>query len=113
MKTAYLELHKLGYAQSAEVWRDGRLIGGLYGVTLGAVFFGESMFSLEPSASKALFAQLVPQLWDAGYQLIDCQIYTDHLARFGGLEIERDTFLSELEVALSAKPMRKWPSQST
>ena len=110
MKTAYLKLHQLGYAQSAEVWRNGRLIGGLYGVTLGAVFFGESMFSVEPAASKALFAELVPQLWAAGYQLIDCQIYTEHLARFGGLEIERDTFLSELKTALAEKPKAIWPA---
>ena len=110
MRDAYIELHHSGFAHSIECFTNSHLVAGLYGVSLGNLFFGESMFSVEPAASKALFAGLVPRLWAAGYQLIDCQIYTEHLARFGGLEIERDTFLSELKTALAEKPKAIWPA---
>ncbi len=109
MRRAYGELHRRGYAHSAEAWQDGRLVGGLYGITLGAVFFGESMFSLAPDASKAAFATLVPQLAADGYRLIDCQVYTDHLASLGAEEIPRDEFLANLHQSLDEQPRRVWP----
>jgi leucyl/phenylalanyl-tRNA--protein transferase len=109
MRAAYIELHRRGFAHSAEAWRDGKLVGGLYGVTLGAAFFGESMFSLEPNASKVIFATLVPQLEVAGYRVIDCQVYTDHLAQFGAAEWPRSTFLAALVDALPQQPTPRWP----
>ncbi|OIO01336.1 MAG: leucyl/phenylalanyl-tRNA--protein transferase [Desulfovibrionaceae bacterium CG1_02_65_16] len=90
---AYETLHAMGLAHSAEAWRDGRLVGGLYGVALGAVFFGESMFHAEPDASKALFATLAPWLAARGCQLIDCQQTTAHMLRFGAREVPRRDFL--------------------
>lgn len=101
MLDAYIALHARGVAHSAEAWRDGELVGGLYGVSLGGAFFGESMFAVEPDASKVAFAQLVRQLarWDIG--LIDCQVYTDHLARFGATEWPRDRFLASLGESLN------------
>lgn len=109
MQAAYTELFRRGFAHSAEAWRDGRLVGGLYGVTLGGVFFGESMFALEDEASKVVFASLVPALHTAGYRLIDCQVYTDHLARFGAREWPRDDFLQTLDEALTITPRPGWP----
>lgn len=100
MVRAYNELHRQGYAHSCEAWRDGRLVGGLYGVSLGGVFFGESMFSLEPDASKVVFIRLVERLRQWSFALVDCQIHTDHLARFGAREIPRSEFLRHLERAL-------------
>ena len=110
MQAAYIELHQQDYAHSAEAWLDGELVGGLYGVTLGGVFFGESMFSLIPAASKAVFADLVPRLAQAGYRLIDCQVYTDHLARFGAKDWPRARFLETLKQELMVTPWPKWPS---
>lgn len=96
MLEGYCELHKLGFAHSLEVYREGELVGGLYGVSLGDIFFGESMFSEVPNASKAGFVTLVRALEAANYRLIDCQVYTSHLARFGAEQIPRDQFLREL-----------------
>ena len=73
MSDAYIALHRAGHAHSAEAWLEGQLVGGLYGVTLGGVFFGESMFSLVPNASKVVFASLLPRLAQSGYRLVDCQ----------------------------------------
>ncbi|MGZ8190351.1 MAG: leucyl/phenylalanyl-tRNA--protein transferase [Methylococcaceae bacterium] len=94
---AYKDLYQQGIAHSAEAWLDGELVGGLYGVALGRVFFGESMFHTRTDASKVVFATLVEQLkaWD--YQLIDCQVHTKHLASFGAEEIDRAYFASLLE----------------
>jgi leucyl/phenylalanyl-tRNA--protein transferase len=83
MACAYARLHELGFAHSAEAWQDGELVGGLYGVSLGAAFFGESMFADRPDASKVAFASLVQQLEAWRFELIDCQVHTEHLARFG------------------------------
>jgi len=102
MKEAYTELHRLGVAHSVEAWRDGRLAGGLYGVSLGSVFFGESMFARSTDASKAAFAALTTQLGRWGIDLVDCQIYTEHLARFGACEWPRPRYLAALERALRA-----------
>lgn len=93
---AYLELHRLGFAHSAESWQDGQLVGGLYGVRLGDVFFGESMFSLVSNASKAAFIHLVEQLRADGVALIDCQMHTPHLESLGAAYMPRILFLERL-----------------
>lgn len=88
----YTALHKRGYAHSVEVWKDDQLVGGLYGIALGKIFFGESMFSRADNASKVGFAYLVHQLtlWD--FQMIDCQVANEHLFSLGAVEIEREVF---------------------
>lgn len=96
MQKAYLELHKLGHAKSVEVWKNNELVGGLYGVDLGSVFCGESMFSLVSNASKTAFIYLVEKLRSEKYKLIDCQVYTRHLASLGAEEIPRNEFLKYL-----------------
>jgi leucyl/phenylalanyl-tRNA--protein transferase len=108
MKEAYVELYRRGLAHSVESWRDGKLVGGLYGVSLGAAFFGESMFALAPDASKVAFVALVGQLrrWDI--TLIDSQVYTEHLARFGAEEWPRRQYLAALRRAI-ARPHRPGP----
>ncbi|RYY59880.1 MAG: leucyl/phenylalanyl-tRNA--protein transferase [Chitinophagaceae bacterium] len=83
VEQAYTRLHQLGFAHSAEVWRDGRLAGGLYGIRMGKVFFGESMFSLESNASRYAFISYVRQLQQEGVELIDCQVHTDYLESMG------------------------------
>jgi len=100
MQEAYCRLHELGHAHSAEAWRGGELVGGLYGVRLGAVFFGESMFSREADASKAALAGLVRQCLADGTQLIDCQLPSAHLRSLGSRAVPRPQFLRELERAL-------------
>jgi len=98
MVEAYLNLHKLGYAQSVEVWQDEELVGGLYGVNLKdkQVFCGESMFSKVSNASKVAFISLAQKLMRQDYKLIDCQVYTAHLESLGAKEISREEFLSYL-----------------
>ena len=98
MAQAYLYLHKLGFAHSAECWLDGKLVGGLYGLALGRVFFGESMFSHCSNASKVAFVHLLDELKKADYALIDCQVTTDHLLSLGAEEIPRNQFLNLLKV---------------
>lgn len=92
MQQAYTTLHKLGYAHSAETWQDGELVGGLYGIRLGDLFFGESMFSLKPNASKFAFINYVRQLQKENVQLIDCQLHTNHLESLGARMIPRELF---------------------
>lgn len=96
MVDAYVRLHALGHAHSVETWIDGELVGGLYGVTIGRVFFGESMFTRVTDASKIAFAHLVAKLRDWGYGLIDCQMSTRHLASLGAREIPRSEFTALL-----------------
>ncbi len=96
----YVALHRLGYAHSIEAWRDGDLVGGLYGVSLGSCFFGESMFAIDPDASKVAFLTLLAHLDRWGIGLVDCQVKTEHLTRFGAQEIPRKTFLAELRERL-------------
>jgi leucyl/phenylalanyl-tRNA--protein transferase len=96
MRAAYLRLHQEGHAHSVECWLDGELVGGLYGVAIGRIFFGESMFTLLPDASKVAFVRLVEQLRDWGYPLIDCQVHTRHLASLGACAIGRDEFIASL-----------------
>lgn len=109
MKEAYLELHHLGFAHSVEAWQDDELVGGLYGVSLGAAFFGESMYARRSDASKAAFAALVEQLGRFRIDLIDCQVETAHLARFGGESWPRSRYLKALRRALRAPTVRgRW-----
>ena len=97
MKTAYVRLHREGYAHSVEAWSEsGELVGGLYGVSIGAAYFGESMFSRASDASKVAFVKLVEQLNAWNITLIDCQVETDHLARFGATSWPRQHYLAAL-----------------
>jgi leucyl/phenylalanyl-tRNA--protein transferase len=96
MVEAYCLLHELGKARSVEVWQNEELVGGLYGVDLGHVFCGESMFSKVPNASKVAFIYLAKQLVQENYRLLDCQIYNKHLASLGCVEIDRDDFMMVL-----------------
>ncbi len=105
----FCELHTLGLAHSVEAWRNGRLVGGVYGLALGRVFCGESMFHTETDASKVAFVTLVRQLRDWGFRMLDCQIHTRHLESLGAREWPRDRFLDELEVAVrEPAPRGKW-----
>ena len=97
MKAAYIKLHKAGYAHSAEAWLNGQLAGGLYGIRLGNVFFGESMFSHFSNASKFAFISYVQQLEKENVQLIDCQLHTNHLESLGAVMISRPDFISLLQ----------------
>ncbi|MFO1197000.1 MAG: leucyl/phenylalanyl-tRNA--protein transferase [Burkholderiaceae bacterium] len=106
---AYTELHRRGLAHSVEVWRDDALVGGLYGVSLGRMFYGESMFARVPDASKVALAALVSLLRDAGFRVIDCQQNTRHLASLGAREIDRDQFL-QIVSQLTAQPAPDWRS---
>jgi leucyl/phenylalanyl-tRNA--protein transferase len=101
---AYLELHAHGFAHSVEAWREGRLVGGLYGVQIGSAFFGESMFSRPElggtDASKVCLVKLVEKLRSSGFTLLDAQFATAHLARFGCVEIPREQYLALLDAAI-------------
>jgi len=96
MKDAYLRLHEKGFAHSYEVWENQQLVGGLYGVDIGHIFCGESMFSTVSNASKFAFIKLAQELSEQNYALIDCQLYTDHLASLGAVEIPRKDFMKAL-----------------
>jgi len=96
MKKAYLKLHEKGFAKSYEVWENDTLVGGLYGINLGHVFCGESMFSITSNASKFAFIKLAQEFQEKG-DLIDCQLYTKHLESLGAKEISRDTFMNMLQ----------------
>ena len=101
MQAAYLTLHQLGYARSVEVWDNNTLVGGLYGVALGPVFFGESMFSHRRDASKIALVHLVQAMRHDGGKLIDCQMHTQHLARLGARNIARADFIGYLDTYLA------------
>jgi len=101
IEQSYAELHRMGHAHSIECWADGALVGGLYGVKLGAAFFGESMFSLQTDASKVALAWLVARLIVGGYTLLDCQFMTEHLRSLGAIEISQKDYLVLLGSALS------------
>ena len=98
----FFELHRQGHAHSIETWLDGRLVGGLYGVSLGGVFFGESMFSTERDASKVALVHLVARMRLGGYTLLDTQFVTSHLAQFGTVEVPRDTYKALLAASVQA-----------
>jgi leucyl/phenylalanyl-tRNA--protein transferase len=106
MRRAYKRLHREGYAHSAEAWLGDRLAGGLYGVSLGGAFFGESMFARVPDASKVALVTLVRALAVQGVALVDCQVTTEHLQRFGAREWPRERFLAALEEALRQPTLR-------
>ncbi len=94
---AYSVLHDMGYAHSIEAWQDGKLVGGLYGVMIGKMFFGESMFAKVRDASKVAFATLIERLKDEGFTMIDCQIPSAHLKSLGAREISRKEFMQHLQ----------------
>jgi leucyl/phenylalanyl-tRNA--protein transferase len=102
----YTHLHALGYAHSIEAWDGDELVGGLYGVSLGRAFFGESMFARADDSSKIAFATLLAHLRTWGFAFVDCQVHTDHLSRFGAVEIPRRAYLALLRDALTAQPRR-------
>lgn len=108
MIAAYCELHRLGYAHSIETWMNGQLAGGLYGIALGRMFYGESMFSRRTDASKIALAHLAAQLkrWDFG--MIDCQMNTPHLASLGAREIPRKEFIARLQELINYAPVTAW-----
>jgi leucyl/phenylalanyl-tRNA--protein transferase len=106
MMNAYTALHYAGFAHSVEAWQDNRLVGGLYGISLGAAFFGESMFSLVDYASRAAFAALCERVWDWDFHFIDGQFPNENLASLGAKTIPRSTFLELLELALK-NPTRR------
>lgn len=109
MIEAYVEMHRRGYGHSVECWRDGRLVGGLYGLAIGRVFFGESMFSHETDASKVALVALVAQLQRVGVELVDCQQETGHLASLGARPISRARFAGLLaELINSTDPPGGW-----
>jgi leucyl/phenylalanyl-tRNA---protein transferase len=106
MIDAYSNLYESGFAHSVEVWHQGELAGGLYGVSLGNCFFGESMFTRVSNASNVGFVKLAEHLVERSFDMIDCQVYTEHLTRFGAKQIPRIHFLNQLEKSLKA-PTRK------
>ncbi len=110
MQAAYRELHKRGVAHSVEVWANGELVGGLYGLAMGRLFFGESMFSLASNASKVGFVHLVKQLQAWGFVLIDCQMPTQHLQSFGARPISRQQFAEYLQNNLDQPNSADWRS---
>ncbi len=103
VEAAYTHMHELGYAMSAEVWKDGELAGGVYGIKLGKIFFGESMFSKISNASKYGFIKLVENLKTQGVELIDCQVYTEHLESLGARMISRKEFIRKLNEMIVRK----------
>lgn len=106
MRAAYVELHHRGLAHSVEAWADDELAGGLYGLSLGGMFFGESMFTRQPNASKIAFASLVRQLEQWSFDLVDCQVVTEHMVRFGARELELQDFLDVLHRSVR-RPTRR------
>ncbi len=106
MIAAYKRLHELGYAHSVEVWREGELAGGLYGMSLGGAFFGESMFSVSSGASRVGFLNLAAMLFRQGFSLIDSQVRTDYVAGMGGVDLPRKLYLDRLAVALKQPDRR-------
>jgi leucyl/phenylalanyl-tRNA--protein transferase len=114
MEAAYVELHDRGFAHSVEVWSADKLVGGLYGIALGRVFFGESMFSEEDNTSKLALVYLVKQLQRWDYELIDCQVSSDHLKNLGAVEIRREEFVQQLRELIPQKVYgRDWKSCQT
>ena len=111
MQAAYRRLHELGLAHSVETWVDGELVGGLYGIALGRMFYGESMFSWRSDASKIAVAHLARYLERLGFGMVDCQMHTTHLASLGAREIPRDDFMARLDALVAAGPAPgPWPA---
>lgn len=112
MRQAYRELHAQGWAHSVEVWEGERLVGGLYGIAMGKLFFGESMFSLADNASKIGFVTLVRDLAAWGFVMIDCQMHTAHLESLGASSLSRERFAEYLAKYLDQASMAAWPTVS-
>jgi leucyl/phenylalanyl-tRNA--protein transferase len=112
MIAAYCALHQLGYAHSVEIWADGKLTGGLYGVSIGRMFYGESMFSFKNNASKIALAHLAKQLERWQFGMIDCQMNTAHLASLGAREIPRSEFIVRLQELINCAPVNHWQFDS-
>ena len=111
MQAAYRRLHELGLAHSVETWVDGELVGGLYGIALGRMFYGESMFSWRSDTSKIAVAHLAAYLERLGFGMVDCQMHTTHLASLGAREIPRDDFIARLDALVAAGPAPgPWPA---
>jgi leucyl/phenylalanyl-tRNA--protein transferase len=111
MRDAYLRLHELGWAHSVETWEEGELVGGLYGLAIGRMFYGESMFSLRTDASKIAAAHLARFLESRDFGMVDCQMYTEHLASLGAREIPRGEFSARLaDLIADAAPPERWPT---
>jgi len=108
MIASYCALHRLGYAHSVEVWLEGKLVGGLYGISIGRMFYGESMFSLVSNASKIALAHLSRQLERWQFGMIDCQMSTPHLASLGAREIPRSEFITRLQELVHCTPVSEW-----
>ena len=110
MIDAYCALHKLGFAHSVEIWLNDELVGGLYGVAIGRMFYGESMFSLISNASKIALAHLARKMGQCGTAspMIDCQMYTPHLATMGARRMPREEFIARLEVLVNCEPVTDW-----
>jgi leucyl/phenylalanyl-tRNA--protein transferase len=106
MLEAYTELHHLGYAHSIEVWREGQLAGGMYGVSLGCCFFGESMYSLVPNASKAALIRFIGLMRSKGFTMLDCQVHSEHLSTLGARMIPRREFMRLLKSGLGNETYR-------
>ncbi len=113
MIDAYIELHKNGHAHSVECWQDEKLVGGIYGVSVGRVFFGESMFSRVTDASKVCLVKLSDYLKEWDYDLFDCQVESDHLARMGAIQITREEFSRQLDLSCVESPAKQaWSKQT-
>ena|SRR5690554_922536 len=109
MKVAYTKLHNLGMAHSAEIWKGERLVGGLYGVSIGSVFFGESMFTIEQNMSKLALIRICKWLEERHFLMIDCQVYSRHIVSMGAVPVARSQFLEALEIGLKSQTLRgKW-----
>ena len=112
MQDAYLQLHKMGFAHSVEVWQDERLVGGLYGLYIGDIFCGESMFHTVTDASKIAFIALQQHLANIGCKLIDCQLHNEHLASLGAIEISREAFIKQLNTSNTTAQQHQWQPQA-
>ncbi len=108
MIAAYCKLHRMGYAHSVETWMGGKLVGGLYGMAIGRMFYGESMFSHAGNASKIALAHLSGQLERWQFKMIDCQMNTPHLASLGAREIPRSEFIARLQELINCEPVTRW-----
>lgn len=104
MQQAYIDLHNAGWAHSIEVWQDKEMVGGLYGIAIGAVFFGESMFTRQDNASKVAFVHLARNIEKSGFKLIDCQVSSEHLTSLGAREIKRSEFMHYLSKSINTTP---------
>jgi len=113
MMDAYVRLHELGWAHSVETWEEGELVGGLYGLAIGRMFYGESMFSRRDNASKFAFAHLIRLLRERGFGMIDCQMHTDHLASLGASEIPRSDFLQRMHGLIGSGERCRWQIAET